>query len=123
MTRLQAHELPLRTLPHDQLAHAGPERAASDDLGVGTQRPCLIADTAHLHAALIVRRTAFYRQIGGYDNFARSDRLPCLSRAMPGACSMTRILSRDNTELTSLAEPPRNTIAVSSLPVLRRVWL
>src|SRR5690348_15917213 len=47
--------------------------------------------------------------------------LPCASLAMPGACSITSISSRVSTELLSAPEPPRNTMAVSLLPVCCKV--
>ncbi len=47
--------------------------------------------------------------------------LPCASRAMPATCGITTTLSRSSTDITSEAEAPRITIAVSALPVLRSV--
>ncbi len=46
---------------------------------------------------------------------------PCASRAMPGAWLMTVMLAWSSVDITSAADAPRMTIALSSLPVLRSV--
>ena len=47
---------------------------------------------------------------------------PSPSRAICGARSITVIASRSSTDISSAEEPPRSTIAVSSLPLLPTVW-
>src|SRR5690606_6955771 len=71
---LEPGELALRAGADHDLALAGAETPALDDLHVRAHRPALRADAAQLHAAVLVRRAALDRQVGRDHQLGRRDR-------------------------------------------------
>src|SRR5690606_39341728 len=74
VARLQPGELALRADAGDQLAAAGLEPAALDQLDVGPHRPGAFSDAAQLHAAFLVGRTTTQRQVGRDQELGRRQR-------------------------------------------------
>src|SRR3546814_9148359 len=68
---IEPGELALRAGADHDLALAGAEALALDDLHVRAHRPGLRADAAQLHAAVLVRRAALDRQVGSDHQLGR----------------------------------------------------
>src|SRR3546814_11966539 len=76
---IEPGELALRAGADHDLALAGAEALALDDLHVRAHRPGLRADAAQLHAAVLVRRAALDRQVGSDRSEERRVGQECVS--------------------------------------------